>query len=465
MRHRNATTARLLSRREALQVGSLGALGLSLPLLLRGREAAAIGPAAAAASGAGFGRARSAILIFQWGGPSQLDTWDLKPEAPSNVRGEFRPIPTTVPGTQVSEHLPRLARLAHRYAIVRSVSHNDPAHLSSAHHLLTGHLAPKPFSDADGPSQDDFPHMGSVLARLRPSPGKLPAFVTMPWTVMHPAAPGGRAPGQNGGWLGRRYDPLAIEGDPGSPGFQVPGLEPLPGVPPERLLRRRRLLAALDGRGGAGEHPALRDLRGFQERALEIVGSRDARAAFDLSREDERTRDRYGRHIHGNCLLLARRLVERGVPLVTVNWHNDGQNFWDTHGDNFRQLKNRLLPPADMGFSALIEDLEARGLLEETLLVWMGEFGRTPKITRGNAGREHWPHCYSVVLAGGGIQGGQVYGASDRTASYPAEKPVVPGSIAATVYHALGIPESEELADRLERPRKLREAPALVELF
>jgi hypothetical protein len=462
----SARTAPLLGRREALQVGSLGALGLCLPLLLRGRAQAAAVPDAAAAAGAerGFGKARSAILIFQWGGPSQLDTWDLKPDAPSEIRGEFRPIPTTVPGTQVSEHFPRLARLAHRYAIVRSVTHRDPAHLSSAHHLLTGHLAPKPFSDADGPSQDDFPHMGSVLARFRPAPGTLPSFVTVPWTVMHPAAPGGRAPGQNGGWLGRRYDPLAIDGDPGLPGFRVSGLEPLAQVSPERLARRRRLLSALNG-DTAGEHAALREFRGFQERALEIVGSRETRAAFDTSREDERTRDRYGRNIHGSCLLLARRLVERGVPLVTVNWHNDGQNFWDTHGDNFNQLKNRLMPPADLGFSALIEDLEARGLLEETIVVWMGEFGRTPRITRGNAGREHWPHCYSVVLAGGGIQGGQVHGASDGTASYPAEKPVAPGSIAATVYHALGIPETAELHDRLERPRKIREAPALVELF
>jgi hypothetical protein len=459
------SSAPLLSRREALQVGSLGALGLSLPSLLRGRAAAAAAADASGSAEPGFGKARSAILIFQWGGPSQLDTWDPKPDAPSNVRGEFRPIPTTVPGTQVSEHFPRLARLAHRYAIVRSVSHNDPAHLSSAHHLLTGHLAPKPFSDADGPSQDDFPHMGSVLARLRPSPGTLPAFVTIPWTVMHPAAPGGRAPGQNGGWLGRRYDPLAVEGDPGAPGFRVSGLEPLPQVPADRLARRRGLLAALEGGAAGGDHPALRDLRRFQERALDLVGSREARAAFDLSREDDRVRDRYGRNIHGSCLLLARRLVERGVPLVTVNWHNDGRNFWDTHGDNFRQLKDRLMPPADLGFSALIEDLDARGLLEETILVWMGEFGRTPRISQGNAGREHWPHCYSVVLAGGGIRGGQLHGASDATASYPAEKPVAPGSIAATVYHALGIPETAELADRLERPRKVREAPALVELF
>jgi hypothetical protein len=295
--------------------------------------------------------------------------------------------------------------------------------------------------------------MGSVLARLRPSPGKLPAFVTMPWTVMHPAAPGGRAPGQNGGWLGRRYDPLAIEGDPGSPGFQVPGLEPLPGVPPVRLARRRRLLAALDGPGGAAEHPALRDLRGFQERALDIIGSRDARAAFDLSREDDRTRDRYGRHIHGNCLLLARRLVERGVPLVTVNWLATATTSGTRGGTSFRQLKNHLLPPADMGFSALIGP-EARGLLGgRSLSGWEPGTPRSRSRTLEGALAALLP----IVLAGE---------ASGRPGSWRVgqacfiRRACRPGNIAATVYHA---PVGERRTSGLTQGAS-REAAGTVDL-
>ena len=198
---------------------------------------------------------------------------------------------------------------------------------------------------------------------------------------------------------------------------------------------------------------------------MDLVSSKEAAAAFDVEREDARVRDRYGRHIHGNCLLLARRLVEAGVPLVTVNWHDDGQNVWDTHGPNFKHLKDRLMPPSDMGFSALIEDLETRGLLDSTLIAWVGEFGRKPSITTANAGREHWPHCYSVVLAGGGVRGGQVYGASDRNGAYPEDRPVSPSSIVATIYHALGIPDSVEIEDRLARPRRIRESRPLVDLF
>ena len=463
-----------------LQAGALGAFGLGLSRFLSLRALAASEAAPGpAGSLPGFGKARSCILIFQWGGPSQIDTWDPKPDAPSEIRGEFRPIPTSVPGVQISEHFPRLARLAHRYAIIRSVSHNDFAHLSSVHHVLTGQIAPKPHSDADGPSHEDFPHIGSVLTKLRPGTGSLPAFVNMPWIVSHPAAPGGRAPGQNAGWLGSRFDPLFLSGDPGDARFRVPGLGLPPEVPPSRFEKRRRLFdlleagsatleggsATLEGGSAAGSSERIREFGAFQERAMDLVSSREAAAAFDVEREDARVRDRYGRHIHGNCLLLARRLVEAGVPLVTVNWHDDGQNFWDTHGENFKHLKDRLMPPSDMGFSALIEDLEARGLLDSTLIAWVGEFGRKPAITRANAGREHWPHCYSVVLAGGGVHGGQVYGASDRNGAYPEDRPVSPSGIIATIYHALGIPDSVEIVDRLARPRRIRESRPLIELF
>jgi hypothetical protein len=361
-----------LSRRGLLRVGGL-VFGLGLTDLLAAEHPARRGPYPREMP---RGRAKACILLFMWGGPSQLDTWDPKPEAPAEVRGEFRSIATSVSGVRISEHFPRLARLADRYAIIRSVTHDDPAHLSSVHHLLTGHHAPKVKSDADPPSRRDSPVVGSVLTRLRPS-GALPPFVTMPWIVSHPAAPGGKAPGQNGGWLGPACDPFVLAGDPAARGFTVPQLARPADLTAQRLDDRRNLLAHLGGRPTPGD-----GLSDFQQRALDIVSSGAARRAFDLSREPAPVRDRYGRHIHGQCLLLARRLIEAGVRLVCVNWHQDGQNFWDTHANNFNGLKQRLMPPADQGLAALLEDLSQRGLLDETLVVWVGEFGRSPRITR-----------------------------------------------------------------------------------
>ncbi len=450
------------TRREALCAGGLALTGLGLGGLFAGRDAAK--GAATRSMPRGFGKARSCIMIFQWGGPSQLDTWDLKPDAPEGIRGLFSPIQTATPGVTISEHFPELARRTGRLAIVRSFNHDDPAHLSTAHWTLTGHPAPKPKSDADGPSAKDWPHLGAVVARCRPSGGAIPSAVTMPWTVAHPAAPGGRAPGQDAGWLGKTYDPFRVVGDPNDPGFAVPGLDLPPGVSLDRFAARR---AWISESGPAPPIPgrSASAWDSVQARALDALSSADARGAFRLDREDPRTRDRYGRHIHGQCLLLARRLVEAGVGLVTVNWHDDGQNFWDTHTDNFNHLKNRLMPPADQGFSALLDDLDARGLLDETLIVWVGEFGRNPKITRANAGREHWPRCYSGVLAGGGVAGGQVYGASDRWAAYPARDPVGPADLGATILHALGIDPATELRDPVGRPLQVNTGRPISELF
>ena len=444
------------TRREALRAGALAMTNLGLPELFR-RRAVASGPG-------GFGRAKACILIFQWGGPSQLETWDPKPDAPDAIRGSFRPIPTSVPGTFVSEHFPMLAARAHRLAIIRSMSHDDVAHLSSAHRVLTGHLAPRPHSDADGPSPGDWPHLGSLIARLRAGQGGLPPAVTMPWTVAHPAAPGGKAPGQHGGWLGKRFDPFAIAGDPNDPAFRVGGLDLPDGLTPERLQERRTLLTGLAGTAPlSGAGPGSWD--GYQARAFDALTSAEARGAFRLDREDPKVRDRYGRHIHGQCLLLARRLVEAGVHLVTVNWHDDGRNFWDTHGDNFNRLKNDLMPPADRGFSALLDDLADRGLLDETLVVWAGEFGRAPRISAGNAGREHWSRCYSAALAGGGIRGGIVHGASDRWAAYPARDPVGPDDLGATILHALGLDPAQEVPDPIGRPLRINSGTPLRSLF
>jgi hypothetical protein len=315
-----------------------------------------------------------------------------------------------------------------------------------------------------GPSAGDWPHLGALVARCRPTPGPLPSAVTMPWTVAHPAAPGGQAPGQHGGWLGKRFDPFRVEGDPNARDFQIGGLGPPEGVTASRILGRRALLAALgQARDLAGAGPLAWDA--FQTRALDALDSAETRGAFQLEREDPKVRDRYGRQIHGQCLLLARRLVEAGVGLVTVNWHDDRQNFWDTHVANFRHLKDRLMPPADQGFAALLDDLAARGLLEETLVVWAGEFGRHPRITKGNAGREHWPCCYSAVLAGGGIHPGCVFGASDRWAAYPARDPVNPDDLAATIMHALGVDPALEIHDSLGRPLRINSGTVLRALF
>jgi hypothetical protein len=451
-----------LDRRELLQLGGLGALGLSLTDLLAARSLAAKersgDPSSAFSDMPGFGKARSCIVMFMWGGPSHIDTWDLKPEAPAEVRGEFHPIDTNVGGIRISEHFPHLARHAEQYAIVRSVTHDDPAHLSSVHHIMTGRHAPQVKSDAIPPSRRDSPHVGSVLSKLRSPQGAAPPFITMPWTVMHPAAPGGTAPGQHAGWLGTAYDPFLISGDPNAAGFQVSGLKLVEGVSPVRVDARRALLGSLDG-----QHA--HSFGGLQQRAFDMLTSADVHRAFDLSRERPEVRERYGRNIHGQCLLLARRLIEAGTALVCVNWHQDHRNFWDTHGDNFRRLKNDLMPPTDHGFSALLEDLTARGMLEETLLVWVGEFGRRPTITRENAGRDHWPWCASAVFAGGGIRGGQIFGRSDSQGGRPAENPVSPADLTATIYHALGIPADLMLNDRENRPQRVTEGNPIGPLF
>jgi hypothetical protein len=447
--------ARPITRRDLLRVGGASVLGLGLAdLLAATARAKGSGPAS-------FGKAKACIVLFMWGGPSQLDTWDPKPDAPAEVRGEFRPIATSVPGIQISEHFPRLARQAHRYAIVRSMTHDDPAHLSSVHHILTGRHAPKVKSDADPPSRKDSPHVGSVLAYLRPTKLAIPPFVTMPWLVSHPAAPGGIAPGQNAGWLGQAFDPFVVTADPNRANmFGVPGLKRASDISKSRLDGRTRLLAELDDlRTSAGNYSV------FQQRALALVGSARTRQAFALDREPASVRDRYGRGIHGQCLLLARRLIEAGARLVEVNWHQDHHTFWDTHGDNFNRLKRDLMPPADQGFAALLDDLAQRGMLDETLIVWVGEFGRHPVITRNNAGREHHPWCYSAVLAGGGLRGGQVYGKSDRTTAFPAENPVSPSDLTATIYHALGIKPEMCLQNREGRLVQLTEGSPVLPLF
>lgn len=442
-------------RRAVLQAGISGLAGL----------AGASGIETAMANGRTKGPAKACIFLFMWGGPSQLDTLDMKPNAPAEVRGEFKPAATTVPGVQICEHFQQLSQRMDKVAVIRSLTHNDPAHLSSAHATLTGHLARVRPSDAEPPNETDAPHLGSVLAHLRNADrfngfvgreSSLPGFVTMPWKAYHPAAPGGQAPGQHGGWLGRTYDPFLLTGDPSADNWSVPALQLSEGTSSGRLIARQQLLSTIERQQrNLVESGVGRTMTSHQATAVDFLTSQHVREAFDLRNESAETRDRYGRNIHGQCVLLARRLVEHGVPMVSVNWHNDGQNFWDTHGNNFNRLKNDLIPPADRALSALLDDLDERGLLDETLIAWVGEFGRRPTITAGNAGREHWPNCYSGLLAGGGIRGGAVFGESDPHGAYPAEFPVSPQDYAATMLHTLGISQDAVLHDRQQRPHRL----------
>ena len=454
-----------VTRRAVLQAGVSGLVGLS----------GAGCTETLAGSFQKMTHAKACIFLFMWGGPSQLDTLDMKPDAPAEVRGEFKPVSTVVPGLQICEHFQQLSQRTDKVAVIRSLGHNDPAHLSSAHATLTGHLARVRPSDAEPPSETDTPHIGSVVSHLRNSgqfrglagaESSLPGFVTMPWKAYHPAAPGGQAPGQHGGWLGQTVDPFLLTGDPNADNWSVPALNLSDGTSTGRLMARQKLLSSIElQQRKLTESAAGRAMTSHQATAVDFLTSQRVRQAFDLARESTETRERYGRNIHGQCVLLARRLVEHGVPLVAVNWHNDGANFWDTHGNNFNRLKKDLIPPADQALSALLDDLDERGLLEDTLIAWVGEFGRRPAITAGNAGREHWPNCYSGLLAGGGIRGGSVFGASDAQAAYPAEFPVSPQDYAATILHSLGIPRDAVLYDRQQRPHFLYAGNPIDALF
>jgi hypothetical protein len=452
------------SRREILRAGGLGLLGLNLPTLLWARAETHL-----AAPDPSFGRARACILLFMWGGPAQQETWDLKPDAPEQVRGEFRPIATAVPGIQISEHFPLLARQTDRLAIVRSVHHSDVNHTTATHELLTGRPIPRP---GGGPPIEDWPHFGAVLEHLRGGTRRSPL---PPYVQLRPEIDDGaprfveQSHGQGGGWLGPALAPFTIDHDPSRPDYSVGDFRLPAELAGARLDDRQALLAAVETQARVWEAaaPPVAAMARHHARAYDLLTDRRALEAFDLSREDPRLRARYGLHPHGQAVLQARRLVEAGVPIVTVFWQNDGITnvsvYWDTHNRNFVDLRERLMPPADQAFSALLDDLAARGLLDSTLVVWTGEFGRTPKVGQsvvggagaGRDGRDHWPHCFSTVLAGGGIRGGVVHGASDRWAAYPARDPVTPADIAATIYHCLGVDPGLELRDPLDRPLRL----------
>ncbi|MFN0055134.1 MAG: DUF1501 domain-containing protein [Planctomycetales bacterium] len=434
-----------LSRRHMLQVGmlGLGGLGLSLPELL----------AAEALQSDSRPAADACILIFLDGGPSHLDMWDMKPDAPAGIRGEFNPIGTSLPGYFMSEHLPRLAQHAHRGTIVRSMHHSvNNSHGAAVYTSLTGHDRGEVGGAA---SPNDYPCLGAVLQKYRPTTADTLTQVHLPYIVKEGAG-GPPQPGFFGGILGRSYDPLFVLKDPNAPDFGVPDLTVQPDVAGARLQQRRQLFEALDPLPVRERGPLVAgEMTRMQTRAMDLLTSERTQRAFRLSEESPTVREAYGRNIYGQSTLLARRLIEAGTRMVTVAWAPDANATWDTHGSNFASLRGRLLPQLDAAGSSLIQDLADRGMLDRTLVAIFGDFGRTPKINANNAGRDHWNFCYSLMLVGGGFKQGLVYGSSDKIGAYPASNALVPGDILSTIYHLLGMQHDSEIRDQLNRPLRL----------
>jgi uncharacterized protein (DUF1501 family) len=462
-----------LDRRAFILAGSLGFAGLSATAL-----------ASAAKTPARRHPARSTILIWLSGGASHIDMWDLKPDAPVEYRGEFKPITSSAPGVRLCEHLPKLARQAHHLALINSLGHygrgTGDRH-AGYYYNLTGH-APDPsfrqLLNSRKPLPTDWPFLGSVVASKRPAHPYLPSLISLP---QKPGFPEYTRPGQFAARLGLEYDASYVIGNLARPlEFAAPALTLQGDVDAARLQSRRHLLATLDDAARSTEQrgPA-RTYNRLQEKAFGLIASSQTKGAFDVSKEPPIVRDRYGQTVNGMSMLMARRLVEAGVPFVTVFWKEDPKlagpcksgGGWDTHGSNFTCLRRHLLPEFDQCFSALLADLHERGLLEQTLVLVNSEMGRQPKVGDprsggpGGAGRDHWTHCMTVVMAGGGVRGGQVYGASDKVAAYPADRPVAPEDIAKTIYHLMGIDDLQAI-DREGRPFDLMpEGRALTELL
>lgn len=410
------------SRRAFLNSGAAAALGLFWNRWLR-----------AESTQKAKGKARSVILIFNAGAPSHIDLWDPKPNAGETIRGPYKPIQTAVTGMQISQLLPHLAKQGAHYSIVRTVHHSHTQHNSGMHWSIVGR--PYPIDNTlINPSRSDYPSFGTLvgwLAQQESRASEVPPYVITPFP--HCDSTVYITPGQFGGCLGSRFDPYVLNSDPNAASYQ-PSFGGKDQPEPGRLDARRQLLDQLD-LSSAPEPAALHEFEINKQKAFSLVGSSQVRKAFDLTAESPAIRDRYGRHSWGQSHLLARRLVEAGCKFVTTV--NGPSIVWDTHKDNFKQLESRLVPPMERAFSALIDDLRERGMLDSTLVIWLGDFGRTPTINKG-AGRDHWPQCYSAVLAGGGIRGGQVIGASDSIGAYPKDQPVTPADLHATVFTALG---------------------------
>lgn len=450
------------SRREWLKVGALGTTGLSLGQVLKlSAETKSVRPTPV----------KSVIVLQKYGAPSHIDTWDMKPKAPVEIRGEFQPIPTSLPGYVLSEHMPMSAKHVHKMTVVRSFGHTVANHNPATYFMLTGRT-----STADvvqvGSKPDDWPNPGAVVSKLRPGDGKLPDSVILPHLCYDQVY---TCPGQFGGMLGKKYDPFIVTQDPSRPDFSVKTLELREGISISHLNSRKELLRQIDGQHRQVENSAsVSGMDQYYQRAWSMLTSPEAKHAFDIHEEPAEVRERYGRNKVGQSMLLARRLIEAGVRFVTC-YHglNPGDNTgWDTHRDNFNGLKKRLLPPDEQGFDALITDLEDRGLLDSTLIVWCGEFGRSPRIGKADvtkriapAGRDHWPFAYSIALLGGGVKQGFLCGQTDKIGGYPVGRPYSPGDLAATLFWALGIDPHTEIRDQLGRPFPLATGRPATEWF
>ncbi len=444
----------MLSRRSLLTTGAAGLLGLQLP-----------GARAAVSTGVELPvRAKRVIFLFQWGGPSHLDTFDLKPNAPAEIRGPLAPIPSVVPGLPVSEHFPEMAKRMDRVTLIHSMTHTMKNHNSAGYYALTGH-APPSDDQRLRDSLDLWPAYGSVVDALRPSRGEMPTFVSYPHTI----ADGSVTPGQHASFLGKRHDPFFFSQDPAEKGFHLPQLALPADLELERMQRRRELLRMVDQQAGLLEQSA--EVGGFDsayDKAIGMLTSPAVKAAFDLEAEPQAVRDRYGPTSYGQSCLLARRLVEAGVTFTTVYFSRSigGQKIdtggWDTHGFNNTRMYEIVdkyhHPLTDQTLSVLLDDLEERGLIDDTLVLWVGEFGRTPKIN-DSASRDHWPQCYTALLAGGGVKRGYVHGASDAQGMFPAKHPVRPEDLAATLYMLMGIDPTTEVHDLTGRPLSIAGKP------
>jgi hypothetical protein len=460
-----------LQRRELLRAGGAGLLGLSLPQLLAA-EAAGVSQVA---TGSGRARAKSVIFLFLFGGPSQLETFDMKPDAPEKIRGPFRPIACRTPGLLISEHLPLTANISDKFCVVRSMSHGFNDHSGGAHYLQTGRRWHVPIGGGFSPTPKDWPSIGSVVeycdqqnVGLR---GSMPAYMVLPNTLGRLQEAGQYPrPGEHGGWLGQRYNPLttriekrSLEDNPywrdctdEELGFALAGMHSQEGLTLDRMLDRQSLLEQLTSQQRNFErNGTLGNFDAFRQRAYSLVTSERARVALDIKREPAAVRDRYGRHLFGQSTLMARRLVEAGVRFVTVHYDCVDGYSWDSHR-NSDDVKKSLLPTFDQAFSALITDLNERGLLDETLVVATGEMGRTPQAN-ATWGRDHWSTLFPAVLAGAGVPGGKLHGKSDRDAAYPLEGIVTPEDLAATVYHALGIDPELRVPNAENRPTPIVE--------
>jgi hypothetical protein len=463
----------MLHRRDAmLRLGQLGLGALALPELLRSQAHAAPAhqPPAHQAT-----KAKHCIYLFLWGGPPQQDLWDMKPDAPEGIRSHFKPIRTSVPGIDICDQMPLLARQMDKVAVVRSLTHTSNVHEASVYHMFTGRQNPTLISPRNFRRRTDFPNFAGVVSYVTP-PGDMPASVTIPRPIGHD---GVTYAGTYAGFLGPRFDPMELKEAPNSHDIPAHALALPDGMSTSRLIARRGLLNLVEAQDRfLQSQAAATGLTGFYEQAFRMISSPVAKRAFNLDLEPPHVRDRYGRHEYGESFLLARRLIEADVRLVSVIWmyfmpNGRIANVWDNHGGTaglggitgYAMLKEKYcIPPLDQALSALLEDLALRGLLNETLVVVAGEFGRTPKIN-ATQGRDHWGPCQSVLLGGGGVRGGQVFGSSDKIAAYPKDNPVSPEDLLATIYQALGIAPHTPLRDRDGRPFAACEGQAITQLF